>query len=209
MITASIFERVCKRMSTVLAHPATDTSKLVSHVLSSGHKELNVPAVAWGRSKEVSARRSYRRVETKRCQKLHVAETGLVISAQYPFIGCSPDGIVSCACHPSRVLEIKCPYTMRNEHPKDAAMAHGCSLINGVWSLDPTSEYYHQVQAQMGIVGMDQCDLVVFTKKGIHTVRVFFKESFFTDMLPTVVRFFKEHVFVSLVQKHIRCEVEV
>ena len=39
---------------------------------------------------------------------LCIAESGLVINPRWPFIGTSPDGIVSCGCCEIRILEIKC-----------------------------------------------------------------------------------------------------
>jgi len=145
----------------------------------------------------------------KRCRKLQVCESGLIICKAFPFIGCSPDGIVSCACHQKRLLEIKCPYSMRNAHPKDAAMAHGCCLNNGRWSLHSYSEYYYQIQAQMGIADIDQCDLVVYTVKGIHPVTVRFDAEFYNLMLSKVIIFFQNHVFPSLLRQYEACGAEL
>ena len=39
---------------------------------------------------------------------LYITESGLVINPRWPFIGASPDGIVSCGCCETRILEIKC-----------------------------------------------------------------------------------------------------
>ena len=42
-------------------------------------------------------------------------ETGLFVSCENPIFGASPDGIVSCECHESGLLEIKCPWTHRDK----------------------------------------------------------------------------------------------
>ena len=45
---------------------------------------------------------------------LVVNKTGLHVGAIYPFLGASPDRVVSCSCHGERVLEIKCPSKYRD-----------------------------------------------------------------------------------------------
>jgi len=34
---------------------------------------------------------------------------GLFVNPKYPFMGVSPDGIVSSACHERSLMEVKCP----------------------------------------------------------------------------------------------------
>ena len=46
---------------------------------------------------------------------LMVADSGLVINPQWPFIAATPDGIIDCKCCGKGVLEIKCPYSHCNE----------------------------------------------------------------------------------------------
>ena len=40
---------------------------------------------------------------------LSVREIGFHVQVDYPFLGASPDGIVSCDCHDQKLLKIKCP----------------------------------------------------------------------------------------------------
>ena len=35
---------------------------------------------------------------------------GLVVNPKYPFMGASPDGIITCSCHGKSLIEVKCPY---------------------------------------------------------------------------------------------------
>ena len=39
-----------------------------------------------------------------------VVDAGLFLSSTYPYLGASPDGIVSCSCCGGGCLESKCPY---------------------------------------------------------------------------------------------------
>ena len=50
-------------------------------------------------------------------------ENGLLLLPTAQYIGTSPDGLISCSCCGSGVLEIKCPLTLADkdpavEHPK-------------------------------------------------------------------------------------------
>ena len=51
-----------------------------------------------------------------------VRSTGFVISSDYPFLGVSPDGLVSCDCCGEWLVEIKCPFRYQNMTP-DCAIA--------------------------------------------------------------------------------------
>jgi len=46
---------------------------------------------------------------------LVIADSGLVINPQWPFIAASPDGVVNCKCYEKLILEIKWPSTHRND----------------------------------------------------------------------------------------------
>jgi len=48
-----------------------------------------------------------------------ISSTGLLVGTEYPFLGVTPDGLVSCTCCGSGLLEIKFPYNYRNVNPCD------------------------------------------------------------------------------------------
>ena len=50
-----------------------------------------------------------------------VAGSGLVINPWWPFVAATPDGIVDYKCCGKGVLEIKCPYSHRDESVQSAA----------------------------------------------------------------------------------------
>ena len=57
---------------------------------------------------EPVAREYYKNIMMEH-SSLVVCETGLYVRAICPFLGASPDEIVSCNCHAERLLEIKYP----------------------------------------------------------------------------------------------------
>jgi len=47
----------------------------------------------------------------------------------YPHLGASPDSTIECKCHSVGLLEIKCPYTAQNFHPKKENI-----ISEGLWT---------------------------------------------------------------------------
>ena len=74
-------------------------------------------------------------------------ETELFVSSENPIFGASPDGIVSCECHESRLLEIKCPWTNRDKSVIDYAKLEESYLevVDSKIALKKSHSYYYQV----------------------------------------------------------------
>lgn len=54
----------------------------------------------------------------------------------------------------------------------------------------------------MAISGMDKCDFIVYTEKGIDIVEVPFDADFWNDVFKTVSRLYKNYILSSLLLKH-------
>ncbi|CAG2226881.1 unnamed protein product [Mytilus edulis] len=97
-LTSSNFGRICK------ATDRTDFHKLaLSYTRSSA---LYTAAIKHGRQYEPVAIEKYESIT-----KLETVKCGLFVSKMHPFLAASPDGLTE----NNTLLEIKCPYTARNE----------------------------------------------------------------------------------------------
>ena len=67
----------------------------------------------WGCKHEQTARDLYMEKSLRHHPDLQIQGSGLVINPQWPFLGASPDAIMTCKCYGTGVLEIKCPYCHR------------------------------------------------------------------------------------------------
>lgn len=109
---------------------------------------------------------------------IQVKECGLVINPQRPWMGNSPDGLITMTYQSGKsevgLLEIKCPY--RKEF----------------YAPDPVPSYYFaQIQGTMGNMQLPWCDFVVWTPTGVQITRVPFDPDFWQDtLLPGVTRFY-------------------
>ncbi len=90
----------------------------------------------------------------------------MIINPNYCFLGASPDGAVynpSNTLEPYGFLEVKYPYSARNQTPAEACHIEGfyCTL-NSEKSLQlkTSHHYYAQVQGQMALGERSWCDFV-------------------------------------------------
>ncbi|CAN7943429.1 unnamed protein product [Ixodes pacificus] len=74
-------------------------------------KTPNGFSVRWGKDNEMKARNRFIADEAPKHRGFEVKMCGLLVDSEGPYLGASPDGIVSCGCCDDAVLEIKCPAT--------------------------------------------------------------------------------------------------
>lgn len=149
-------------------------------------------ATRWGSEHEDTARDEYVALvkqqcntEEERCKPddervvdISVIEKGLVINPTRPWMGNSPDGIITLTYASGRtevgLLEIKCPYKQTFYTP------------------DPVPIYYFaQIQGTMGNLGLPWCKFVVWTPTGIQVTHVPFDDQFWnTKLLPGLTTFY-------------------
>ena len=80
-------------------------------------------------------------------QDFTLRKVGLYISKEKPFLGASPDGIISCSCCGKGALEIKCPFKYISGLQGVAGSSAYCLSTN--YTLKEGHEYYAQVQLHM------------------------------------------------------------
>ena len=134
-----------------------------------------------------------------------------MISKQKPFLGASPDNIATCKCKPpckSVVVEYKCPWLHKDLEPKQAFLKPeiGGMHVNGVFSINPSSRYYYQVQTQMFVTELENCHFVVWTNKGIFCHVVSVDSTFVEKIYPKVNMFWVTYVVPEMMKK-LECQV--
>lgn len=139
MITAS---EVSGAWGTPTARRTLILRKLVPRESGSG----SAPALIWGTRMEPVAKEIYE-VETG-CK---ITDVSCVQHPVYPFLGASPDGILTSTTDPfrrCRLVEFKCPFSRPAK--------------NGI-----PEAYVHQMQMQMECTGIDGCEYVEFRFKQV------------------------------------------
>lgn len=125
------------------------------------YKSLSTPALRWGLDNEENAKEAYCKIVTDTHEYFVLHSTGLHVNPVYPHLGVSPDRLVSCSCCGEGVLEIKCPYSVRNEDPTKVQRSTFClKPCAGSLKLSQSHYYYYQIQGQMMVCDVRYCDSV-------------------------------------------------
>lgn len=161
----------------------------------------------WGCDNEERARQCYVELQSKMHSNFNIEQSGLQINPAYPFLGASPDGLVSCTCCGNGLLEVKCPFSGKDVGLQVAAENKDfcLELSNGVFKLRRDHRYYYQVQAQLFVTGKAHCDFVVWcTKEGnqeLFIERIAVDPEFFSSALATATTFYKQSILPELLAK--------
>ena len=115
-ITASSFGKVINRRKTLF--PTTLVKLILQKSMNKGR---NTPAqLKWGLENENVAIGEY--LKQHYLLPTAIESCGLVVNPKYPWLGCSPDGIVVENGSPAGCIEVKCPYSKRDCLVREAAM---------------------------------------------------------------------------------------
>ena len=201
-ITASNFYRVCTHMATKLTKPDTQPKSLINSIMGYS-PPFTTAATKHGISMEAHAKLAYSKHQ-KRCHKRFVSSNcGLKILFETQFIAASPDLLVSCACHGDGLCEIKCPYSIRETSPSADNLPYLHS-VNGDVKLRTNSNYFFQIQGQMGVTGRKYCDFFVYTGHGYHCERIAFDDEVWENIKEKLCMFWELYIVHELVHRTLK-----
>lgn len=196
-ITASKFKAAAR---TDVSQPSLSLIRSICYPES--HR-FSSAATAWGCEHESVARDTY----VAGCKGSHrnfsVKDSGLFVPTSHPYLGASPDDLVSCDCCGCGVIEVKCPFTCRNKDFSEAAESANFCLEKhaGGFRLKTDHAYFYQVQAQMFATKVKYCDFVVWQDEKCVVLRILTDPAFTESMIAAVTSFFKLGVLPELVGK--------
>lgn len=197
LLTASIFSKANHYIHKQAEPPASFMKIIMGE---NQYQEQYLPApLKWGRNKEPIARMMYQRLHKRNHFSLKVLEKGFLLSKEYPCLGCSVDGVITCKCkppHPDKLMEIKCPLP-----PKEAAIEKNISYNKQThqWEVTSKCPYYAQIQGQLGLFGLTECELIIYTRHGIHISKAIYNHEFFTEMVQKLLLFHEKYVMPCII----------
>lgn len=127
-----------------------------------------------------------------------VESTGLWVNPKFPFLGCSPDGLVG----EDGLIEIKSLKILK-QHTLEAVTSikdfsvlinQQCFTIqNGKCVLKQKHDYYHQVQMQLLVTERKFCDFILFADIGpVSVERIVRNESLISEILKYLTTLWKQ-----------------
>lgn len=167
-------------------------------------------ATSWGKKQEGAARARYAAEATSGHPGLTITDSGLVINPTWPWLGASPDGLLSCQCCGLGVLEVKCPYSHRGRTLAEAVESTQpfCleAAVDGTLQLQRSHAYYAQVQTQLHVCDVEYCDFCVCLfaagRAGdLHVERIFKDTDFWEDCLAKAEATFQDSILPELLGK--------
>ncbi|XP_075993363.1 uncharacterized protein LOC142988106 isoform X2 [Genypterus blacodes] len=167
---------------------------------------IQTRAMSWGVEMEAEAARRYQVLKSKALgHAVKVQECGLFIDSKRSWLAASPDGIVTDTKTGQRLLclEVKCPYKHRDRTVEEACRddRNFCLVIQAesqragespVYRLKQGHQYYTQIQCQLATTGLEQADLVVFTRKETAIVPVPFDPGMWEETVSRLERFYRD-----------------
>ena len=139
---------------------------LIKHICYPESFILSSKQTSWGCTHEGSARKRYEIKMKESHSSFSVDNSGFIINPEWPFVGATPDGTVSCLCCGKGIVEIKCPFCHKGDTIEQAAEDKKfCpKKSNDKIFLDRAHAYYYQVQTQLFVADADYCDFCLCTK---------------------------------------------
>ena len=144
--------------------------------------QLYYPAIRYGRDNESTAIRAFLKSEQSVHTNLKVHSKGLQLDKTMPFIGGSIDGWVTCDCCPEpRVLEVKCPYSLRTSS-SISEDGRKLAYLDEKLDLRHNHQYYYQVQTYLGIYNCSKAHFVVWTPNDLLIRDINFDEKLWKNL---------------------------
>jgi hypothetical protein len=195
-ITASKMKSVC---STDSSNPSQ--SLIMSICYPSSH-QFSSEATAWGlKNEKLAIDKFVQAFIAEGHENVTVENCGLFISSDSPWLAATPDCIISCDCCGKSTVEVKCPFSKKNDVLKSDGDFYIIQGDNGELSLDNKHNYYFQVQTQLGVTKCESCFFIVWTEKDIHIEEIDFDKELWDTIQNKSEIFFRTAILPELVGK--------
>ncbi|XP_070555668.1 uncharacterized protein [Ptychodera flava] len=195
-LTASKFYSIYTKVNTIKNHPNNlhNIDFLLKTILGHDVSIDTVESVKHGRTLEPEAKKAYIELMKSKHEGFGHRECGLFVDKHKPYLGASPDLVVSCKCCEVGLMECKCPFRIRHSVPSVYNLDYIQLDDSGSIKLKRNHLYFAQIQGQMAITGTQWCDLFIFTFAGNLTLRVNFDEKYWSDLVTNLDYFFNTYV---------------
>lgn len=199
-ITASNFKTASR---TSVEKPSLSLIKSICYPLKALFK---AKATSWGIKYEDEAFQEYQDSIKSEHRNFSVTKCGFIISLENPIFGASPDGLIVCDCCDDRCVEIKCPYRMSDSSINFDDFCNLNSFLkkdeSGSFFLDPSHEYYYQVQLQMYCTETKFCDFIIWSKYyGVLVLHIPADNQFISFNLQKAINFHKNVIKPELLAR--------
>lgn len=187
---------------TNLNKPALSTIKYICY---SNPETMHIPAIEYGIRNEKIALAAVKKMMDTKHQFFNIENCGLIVSKKHTFIASSPDALCSCQCCGEGVIEIKCPWTLRDGSNIEMLTSKPSSYLEkkdtGL-ELNTTHTYYYQVQLQLYTTQRNFCFFSVWSPNDLVILKINRNDSFLIQNLVKAENFFYYVILPELLGKY-------
>ena len=155
---------------------------------------LYYPAIIWGQDNEELGIAAFIKIMKPKHYDLKVTRAGIRLDDIHHFIGASIDGLVECSCCEPAVLEIKCPYSIRDGTVADDGRK--LQYLTDDLKLKQNHYYYYQLQTYLGIYKCKMGYFCVYTPNDVLILNIDFDKRFWENLKNDLHRYY-EHYYLK------------
>ena len=185
--------------------PHQPSLSLLMKLCYPAQNQLRTEPILYGHMHEEDARQAYKCKMVVKHKNFCIHTCGFFIDKDMPFLGASPDAVVSCDCCGLGVLEVKSPWLAKNTASLNEVASKNKEFclkeIGSTLHLSDKHSYYLQCQLQMHVTGTGYSDFVVWSPNDLHIERIVYQAELIKQYIPIVCKFFKLCVLPELVGK--------
>lgn len=188
LLTASFFGQVCLRK------PQTSCQSLVKSML---YSNFNNDALQYGIDNESEALCCMEEIIGDKIEKC-----GLYIDCKLPYLGATPDGLVS----DYGIVEVKCPSSAKHLTPQEAIFSRKITFWNidkdktVITGINKNHRHFFQIQGQLHVTNRDKCFYGVWTPLGMKVEEITRDDEFWkSSMEEKLSRFYMDCILPELV----------
>ena len=154
------------------------------------HIPKYIPALLYGQQMEEIAIEAFLQLNLSKHENLKCLRMGLRLYEKAPMLGASVDGIIECDCHGQTLLEVKCPYSLRDK----SINAEGCKLpyFTDELQLKKQHSHYTQVQFGMGVYGIKNAVFLVWSEVDLVINNIAFDKEFFEQLVHNLSLYYNQ-----------------
>ena len=196
---AIITGTITKRVSNAVKRGESNETlnKAITKLYSSS---LNYPALVYGRENECNGVMAFIKNIKSKHHNLMVTQAGLKLDPIHPFIGASVDGIITCSCCEPAILEVKCPYSIRDNCV--ATHGHNLQYLTETLELKKNHTYYYQLQTYLGIYGYSKGYFCVWTPRDVLILEIAFNKDFWCSLKKDLCTYYKDNYLPEYFKEH-------
>lgn len=177
---------------------------LIEKICFPESKMFQTEATEYGKKYEATAIETLVNKRREVHSNYTVTECGFTVNNNYPHCGVSPDGIAECECCDKGVVEVKCPFTLRDCKMDTYLKKRTCPLTlieeDGelVYKLKEDHEYYFQVQMEIFLCDVQYCDFIVWSPTFSIIIHILIDPEFWAEQYLKTVLFYKKVLLPEL-----------